>query len=184
MSKIKNIIIFLVIAAVFAGIYIYFIKPEPEEESLVSVSPAGSRSSEGEEGDADILGENAEVANEFLTLLLSVKSIKLDDAIFSDQAFMSLRDSSIELIPDGNEGRPNPFAPIGAEGSTVNTPPTTPSGGVPGSTPAPGTPGGAPASGSSTAPGSGTPAGSGGINTSTGPSPTTGGSAGSPGARP
>ena len=52
-------------------------------------------------------------------VLLNVKNIKLDDSIFSDIAFSNLRDSSITLIPDGTEGRPNPFAPIGSDASVA-----------------------------------------------------------------
>ena len=54
----------------------------------------------------------------------TVKNIKLNDAIFSDVTFNSLRDSSITLTPDGNEGRPNPFAQFGNE--NISTSPVTP----------------------------------------------------------
>ena len=119
MPKIKNIIIFLVIATIFVLIYVYFIKGTPDTDTLVSspssvVIPNTSVLS---------IEDNSVIAQEFLTLLLSVKSIKLDDAIFSDPAFISLHDSSIILIPDGNEGRPNPFAPIGTDAGTI-LPPT------------------------------------------------------------
>ena len=121
-SKIKNIIIFLVIGAVFILIYIFFIKAAPSPASLFSSSASPAV------GSAAALNMNPSVAKEFLTLLLSVKNIKLDDAIFSDNAFSSLHDSSIILTPDGNEGRPNPFAPFGTENIT---PPTTPDGNAP-----------------------------------------------------
>lgn len=90
-------------------IYIYFIKPSSPTAALVSSSPTPTVGSTVASS-ADPL-----VAQEFLTLLLSVKNIKLDDTIFSDRAFNSLHDSSITLIPDGTEGRPNPFAPIGTD---------------------------------------------------------------------
>ena len=69
---------------------------------------------DGSTEDTNVANEvSALVAKDFLTLLLSVKNIKLDDAIFFDVAFNSLHDSSITLIPDGTEGRPNPFAQFG-----------------------------------------------------------------------
>ncbi|MBI3305656.1 hypothetical protein HYZ82_00805 [Candidatus Nomurabacteria bacterium] len=107
MNKIKNIIIFLGIGAVIFLAYYFFIKEDPETENLVSVTvPLSTTPANG--GGA---GEN-----DFLTLLLSVKSIQLNDAIFSDDAFLGLDDSNgIILIGDGSEGRPNPFAPFGAE---------------------------------------------------------------------
>ncbi|KKQ02342.1 MAG: hypothetical protein US18_C0006G0011 [Parcubacteria group bacterium GW2011_GWB1_36_5] len=108
MPKIKNIIIFLAIGAIFVSIYIFYIKP-PSEEVAVLVSSSKTP------GISDTVAEdtNPKVAQDFLNLLLSIKSIKLNDAIFSDKAFINLHDSSIVLIPDGNEGRPNPFAKFG-----------------------------------------------------------------------
>ena len=61
------------------------------------------------------------VGEEFLTTLLNIKNIKLEDGIFSDPAFATLKDSTIELVSEGNEGRINPFAPIGVDPSTIVT---------------------------------------------------------------
>ena len=108
-SKAKNIIIFLVIVTIFVLLYVFFIKKDSDEEaSLVSASsesalPDGEGSS------------NPLITDEFLTLLLNVKGITLEDSLFSDPAFSSLYDSSIILIPDGTEGKPNPFAPLPSE---------------------------------------------------------------------
>src|SRR6185436_9117107 len=123
MPKTKNIIIFVSIGAVFILIYIFFLKPSPPPPTLVSTTPVTPSPTTTALEDA-----NSSVAREFLSLLLSVKSIKLNDSIFSDQAFMSLHDSSITLIPDGNEGRPNPFAPLGTDNFATGptTPPATP----------------------------------------------------------
>lgn len=122
-SKIKNIILFTVIAAVLILAYVFLIKKGPEEKNLVS-----SKASFDQLPDTDTLNKNSSVAKDFLTVLLSVKSIKLDDSIFSDQSFANLQDSSIFLTPPGDEGRANPFAPIGFENSSkpvINVPPTT-----------------------------------------------------------
>lgn len=129
--KIRNIIIFIAIAVAFVLIYIYFIKSSVPEANLVS-SPASTAL-------PDINGtlpsinttDDSLVAKDFLTLLLSVKSIKLADAIFADPAFISLHDSSIVLIQDGTEGRPNPFAQFGndtgsAPSGDLSTTPTVP----------------------------------------------------------
>lgn len=115
MLKPKNIIIFIAAGAILVLIYVFFIKPSPEPTGLVSTSTTSVTGDttlpEGTSGDT--LG-----TNDFLVVLLNVKNIKLDDSIFSDPAFATLRDSSIILTPDGTEGRPNPFAPIGSD-STV-----------------------------------------------------------------
>lgn len=112
MPNIKNIIIFLAIGTVFVLIYIYFIKPKPPVADLVSSSGAPVVMNTANTATEDM---NSKIAQDFLNLLLSVKNIKLNDAIFSDRAFTSLHDSSITLIPDGNEGRINPFAPLGTD---------------------------------------------------------------------
>jgi hypothetical protein len=118
MPKLKNIIIFVAIAAVFALIYIFFLKTDKvPDASLVSspntsTLPAGAAPVAGAGAPSDGVSV---AANDFLTLLLGVKNIKLPEAIFSDPAFQGLRDSSIVLVPDGNEGRPNPFAPLGQD---------------------------------------------------------------------
>ena len=117
MPKLKNIIIFLVIGALVVLAYFFFFKESSETENLVSSPGQTSPLS------ASVAGEVAE-AKDFLTLLLSVKNIKLDDAVLSDIAFTSLDGSnSIILVSDGNEGRPNPFAPFGTD--AVAPPPTS-----------------------------------------------------------
>jgi len=120
MPTIKNIIIFISIGIVIVLIYIFFFKPGAEVPSLVSSTTTTTATTATT--DTVIVNNNEMVAKDFLTLLLSVKSIKLDDTIFSDNAFISLRDSSITLTPDGTEGRINPFAPLGADtGTSANS---------------------------------------------------------------
>lgn len=109
MPNIKNIIIFVGIGLVMVLAYVFFVKGDAEPENLVSGTPTSS----AETPEADSPG-NA-IGQEFLGLLLNVKNIKLDDAIFSSPAFASLIETSILLQRDGTEGRPNPFAPIGVD---------------------------------------------------------------------
>ena len=122
--KTRNIIIFASIAVVLIILSVFFFKKSPEEDSLIS----SSNNSVLPNG--DIKSQNSLITQDFLAILLNVKSINLEDSIFSDPAFLSLRDSSIELIPDGTEGRPNPFAPIGFDIISVpviNSPSPSPS---------------------------------------------------------
>lgn len=108
MLKPKNIIIFIVAALILTLVYIFFLKPSPEPDGLVTVPANPATSSSGVSS-----SPNALDTNDFLNVLLNVKNIKLDDTIFSSPAFNTLRDSSIVLTPDGTEGRADPFAPIG-----------------------------------------------------------------------
>lgn len=116
-SKIKNIIILVVVAIVLVLVYIFFIKKSPEE-------PLTSSSGDAVVLDTDINSETSQVSQDFISVLLNIKNIKINDAIFSDEAFVSLKDSTIILIPAGDEGRPNPFAPIGSETIVMPTDPT------------------------------------------------------------
>jgi hypothetical protein len=115
MSKIKNILIFLGIALVLILIYVFVFKKSPDQPSLISSS-----------GNAVLptTTQNATstISQDFLAVLLSVKNIKIDDSIFSDPAFLSLNDSTIELVSDGTEGRQNPFAPLGSDASAIPAP--------------------------------------------------------------
>lgn len=62
------------------------------------------------------LMDTEEINREFLSMLLNLESIRLEDDIFSEPAFQALVDNTIRLNQPGNEGRPNPFAPIGTDG--------------------------------------------------------------------
>ena len=128
-SKIKNILILVVVAVALILIYIFFIKKGSVDSSLTSSNGVtATESSSTTTTTTDNVAKQA--SSDFISLLLSVKSIKLDDTILSDMAFLSLKDSTILLTQTGDEGRPNPFAPIGSENITmpIVTPtiPTTP----------------------------------------------------------
>jgi hypothetical protein len=115
----KNIIIIVIVAAVLMLAYFLFFKSSPAEPDLTtsaggSALPAGSTSDQG-----------SAAGSEFLSMLLNVKSIQLNDSIFNDPAFASLHDSSITLTPDAVIGRPNPFAPIGTDLPPTPTPTST-----------------------------------------------------------
>lgn len=118
-ETIKNIIIFLVVAVAMIAVYFFFIKKSPSDAPSLVSSSVGVVSSPLNSN------SNPSISQDFLTLLLSVKNIKLNDAIFSENAFTSLHDSSITLIPDGTEGRVNPFAPLGSDTAITPTSTTT-----------------------------------------------------------
>jgi len=116
--KIINVIIFLAIAAgLFLG-YVYFIKAPADQKTLISTQESSLPDLNGKNAE-NLAASNSLISKDFLALLLNVRNIKLDDAIFSDLAFNSLRDSSITLIPDGTEGRKNPFAQLGSDPVSV-----------------------------------------------------------------
>lgn len=113
---IRNIIIVAVIALVaYVGYSVFFKSKAPVQPALVTTSGAADLSGTATTGGDIALGK------EFLTLLLNVRSLKLDDKIFSNQAFVALQDFSRPIPPDVNPGRPNPFAPIGTDSTSVST---------------------------------------------------------------
>jgi hypothetical protein len=119
--KVKNAIIFIVIGIIIVSIYVIFIQKDPVTPNLTVSSPTGviTETSTTSENTSDTKNVNTELSKDFLSVLLSIQNISLDDSIFSNTAFMHLKDSTIVLSPDGSEGRPNPFAPIGAESNLV-----------------------------------------------------------------
>ncbi len=60
---------------------------------------------------------------EFATMLASIKSISIDDSIFSNPAYKTLRDHPINIGTD-TIGRPNPFAPVGTDNVDLSNAPT------------------------------------------------------------
>lgn len=99
-NKFKGLIITCVILGVGFLVYTYFIS-QPKEQALSTQSLAGA----------------PVVDQDLISLLLTLKSIKLDEKIFSDTAFRSLEDFSKELVAEP-VGRNNPFAPLGAREAT------------------------------------------------------------------
>ena len=129
LPKIKNIIIFTIVAIIIILVYIFFFSGGEDQSSLISSSPSLPVTTNT---NTDSVGINLDsqaddaLSQSFLSLLLGVQSITLNDSIFKPgSAFFSLYDSSIILVPDGTEGRANPFAPIGSD-PTLVTPSSAP----------------------------------------------------------
>jgi hypothetical protein len=99
MSKnIRTIIIAVAaILILFAG-YSFFVKKD-EPSVTLSTEP--------------VQGAEGNVGREFLAVLLDLKSVELDEAIFETESFKQLEDWSSILSPEP-VGRRNPFAPLSA----------------------------------------------------------------------
>jgi hypothetical protein len=52
-----------------------------------------------------------------VTLVSKLKEMRLDKSVFSNVLFLGLVDFTTAIIPE-EQGRPNPFDPIGAEDGT------------------------------------------------------------------
>lgn len=122
-SNLKNILMFVVIAGLLVAGYLYFFSDGGvEEANIIPYDEPANLNLDGSSGATSTQMTTGGTFNQdLLGLLLSVKSIRLDDAIFRDPAFVGLRDSSIILAPVVDEGRANPFAPIGVDPIPVFT---------------------------------------------------------------
>lgn len=133
------------IAGVLIFAYLSFFKGSPQQPGLVPtpfnslILPGSGLGPPGGDSALTAPGAGSSITSEFLSILLNIRNIKLDDSILSDPAFKSLKDSSIVLIQDSEEGRPNPFAPIGTDAREASTQQSTPPPFSPGGQASPGT---------------------------------------------
>lgn len=104
--KYKNILLIIVITVIIFVLYSTFIAGDETPSSFLQ--------SEGVGGDKEAL-----VGKELLVTLLELRSLTLDESLFSDRAFVILRDFSQEVQPQAI-GRPNPFSAIGTDVEPVN----------------------------------------------------------------
>ena len=106
--KLKTILIIVAIVIII-GVVIFFVSSKS--------SPSGSQSrglvsSTGAPVTSVSTRSDDSIGNQFVSTLLNLKDIKLDNSLFSDPAFQSLNDFTITLVQPGGEGRANPFAPF------------------------------------------------------------------------
>jgi hypothetical protein len=103
-SKYRTVILVGILVIAAFAVYSYFFASAPQQ-SLTATA----------------VTSNAAVDQDLITLLTTLKSIKLDASIFSDPAFQSLQDFSQALVPEP-VGRTNPFAPLGSSPAGVLAP--------------------------------------------------------------
>jgi len=95
LTRYKNIIVtLLVVAAGFVAYSVFFTGGNTNTLTAQNVDPAQTA-----------------VEQELIALLLQLRSIRLDLAIFDDAKFQNLKDFSQELVPEP-VGRSNPFSPL------------------------------------------------------------------------
>lgn len=93
----KNLALIGIVAAALGALY-YFYSSGDSGALLTSDAAAPSPASQ-----------------EILTALGNLRTIKLDNSIFTDPLFLSLSDFGV-VIPPVAAGRRNPFAPVGSGG--------------------------------------------------------------------
>ena len=105
--KIFGVIVIVLAIIIFASSFLGGSTPSPSK----STSPLASTT-----GVVPLPGANnsKSSADEFSTLLSSVKSITIDTSLFDNPAYKMLRDFPVALGSDV-VGRTNPFAPVGTD---------------------------------------------------------------------
>jgi len=116
-KKVKIFAIIVLIIAVIIAVVTFTGKSSSSNPPATSASPLSSTATSKVAGVP--LETTSAPASEFSTLLSSIKSIILDTAIFTDPAYLALRDYPITLGTD-RPGRPNPFAPVGIDEGVVS----------------------------------------------------------------
>lgn len=93
-KKYQTVILFVVVVAVLFGGYQFFFAESTEPALLVT--PTGAAGPD----------------QDLVALLFQLKGIRLDNALFADPLFQSLKDFGKDLVAEPI-GRVNPFAPLG-----------------------------------------------------------------------
>jgi hypothetical protein len=99
--KYKKIIVVIVLVVVGFVVYSYLFKNDKQDQLILN--------------SAGVVNANQTYAGREIVVLLSdLRSIKLNDDIFSNPAFKKLIDFSLPISSEP-KGRNNPFAPIGVD---------------------------------------------------------------------
>ncbi len=102
MAFLRSKFIWILVAIVIAGGVWYGLSSAPTSPDLTPTPQTGGSSS---------------VDQGIVSTLLTLRAVKLDGTIFSEAAFLRLKDFSTEIVPEPT-GRPNPFAPLSTPSQT------------------------------------------------------------------
>ncbi len=111
----SNTLKVLLIAAVLIAIAAFGYWYATSTPTTTGGSALQSSGSQLAGGSSPLSQADTAISDKFLSLLLNMRTIKLDQSLFTDPAFSSLRDFSTTINPESNPGRENPFAPIGID---------------------------------------------------------------------
>ena len=120
----RNIIMIGAVVVVIAIVYFMFFNKGGTSNTAGSLSTfSGSNNIPlGQDGTQSSVSVTSQ---QFLSELANIDSIKIDDKIATNPAFVVLQDLSKPIDPDTNPGRINPFAPLGTDSASVSTQITT-----------------------------------------------------------
>ncbi len=99
----KNILLALILLAASFYLYSYFFVGSGDTSDVLTVTTPD--------------GGDTVLAADLLLVLADLRTLTLDDSIFTDPVFQSLKNFRVELSPEPI-GRDNPFAPITGAGAS------------------------------------------------------------------
>ncbi len=111
----KMTIMISLLAVILIGAAVYFGSrgsDAPVSTGLQSATRGVAVGTGAEDVNEEVIGQ------EFLRLLSNIRNIDLDTSILVNPSFLELKDFDVEIVRLNNEGRTNPFAPIGFESTT------------------------------------------------------------------
>ncbi len=117
MSTLRKIFLFIIILVVLIVGYMYI---SGKGNKTTSAGTLGSTTGAANVGTNASSAAQAQIGQQFLTTLLNLKNIKLDDSIFTQPSFTNLQDFTAPIGATDPEGRPNPFAPLGLNASAAS----------------------------------------------------------------
>jgi hypothetical protein len=114
-KKYSKFLIFSFLAVSIFGIYSYFYNDLKSEAAATTTDEEGGLTSSLATDTATTAtssqGSQAAEDTAFLMKLASLKNIKIDTSLFTDQGFMTLVDNNV-ILDQAPYGRVNPFSPL------------------------------------------------------------------------
>lgn len=119
MKSYNKLLIVCSVLLLLVGVYSYFsygVHSEAADTTSSLVSSTGGSTPTNSSTDQQIALDTA-----FLSSLVSLNHIKIDDSLFANQSFKLLHDNTVTL-EQGTLGRVNPFAPIDGVSASASAP--------------------------------------------------------------
>lgn len=114
-SKSTGFILIIVVLLVVAVLVYFFVIKGKSTGTQAQPTGLVSTTTGTAQGLQTPVASTSSTGSQVVEILRNLSVLKLDDAVFRNPAFSLLSDISIALPPVSNQGRRNPFAPIGVE---------------------------------------------------------------------
>lgn len=123
-SKSSIFILIVVILLVVGGLVYFFVLKKDGADIARTTPPVGtsglvSTNTGRTTGTTVATTGSVNTGDQVVSLLRSLSTIQLSDAVFQNPTFELLSDISITLPPVVNQGRRNPFAPISGDNTSI-----------------------------------------------------------------